>query len=189
MQLTINYLPPNQLRPYEKNARTHSPAQVQQIARSIREFGFTNPILASDSNIVIAGHGRLEAALAMGLPVVPVIHLGHLSDRQARALTLADNKIAINSGWDFAKLSDELSALAEFDMDLELTGFDEQEISALLQDDPGILPPSWSGESQQPARAPEQANAPPSEFKGYDEGIGFDYCCPKCRFVWSGKPK
>jgi len=143
MNLKIEYLSPSDLKAYENNSRTHSEKQVDQICASIREFGFVNPILISDDNVVIAGHGRLMAANEMGLDTVPVIRLSDLSDRQRRALVIADNKIAMNAGWDFSKLGDELSALVGEDFDLGLTGFNEQELDALLKDDIGILPDVW----------------------------------------------
>lgn len=145
MNLKIEYVSPSDLKAYENNSRTHSEIQIEQIANSIREFGFVNPILIGDDNTIIAGHGRLMAAKAMELESVPVIRLSGLSDRQRRALVIADNKIAMNAGWDFAKLGDELSQLVSEDFDLGLTGFNEQEIDALLKDDIGILPTEWGG--------------------------------------------
>lgn len=143
MDLKIEYVSPSDLKAYENNSRTHSETQVAQICASIREFGFVNPLLIGDDNVVIAGHGRLMAATEMGLGSVPVIRLSDLSDRQRRALVIADNKIAMNAGWDFSKLGDELSALLDEDFDPGLTGFNEQELDALLKDDIGILPDVW----------------------------------------------
>lgn len=143
MALKIEYVSPSALTAYANNSRTHSETQVEQIVNSISEFGFVNPILVSDDNTVIAGHGRLMAANQMNLESVPVIRLSGLSDRQRRALVIADNKIAQNAGWDFSKLGDELSDLVNQDFDLGLTGFNEQEIDALLKDDIGILPTEW----------------------------------------------
>ena len=119
------------LKPYEKNARTHSAEQVEQIARSIKEFGFTNPLLIDEQDRVIAGHGRLQAARALQMFDVPVIVLAHLTDAQRRALILADNKIALNSGWDLKLLSDELADLKLEGYDLTLTGFSLEEIDNL----------------------------------------------------------
>lgn len=144
MKMEVTYIHPDRLRPYEGNARTHTPEQVAQIAASIKEFGFTSPIICDGANIVIAGHGRLLAAERLGLDAVPVIRLTHLSERQRRALTLADNRIALSSGWDFERLSVEIEALVESDFDLALTGFDEQELDALLKSDAGVLPESWA---------------------------------------------
>jgi len=120
------------LLPYAANARTHSDAQVEQIAASIREFGFVNPVLVDEHGEIIAGHGRTLAAKLLGLERVPVIRRDGLSDAQKRALRLADNKIALNSGWDEALLAAELSVLADMDFDINLTGFDTTEIDALL---------------------------------------------------------
>lgn len=144
MKMEVTYIHPDRLRPYEGNARIHTPEQVAQIAASIKEFGFTSPIICDGANIVIAGHGRLLAAERLGLDAVPVIRLTHLSERQRRALTLADNRIALSSGWDFERLSVEIEALVESDFDLALTGFDEQELDALLKSDAGVLPESWT---------------------------------------------
>jgi len=118
--------------PYVGNARTHSDAQVAQIAASIREFGFTNPILVDGENGVIAGHGRLLAARKLGMGVVPVIELAHLTPSQRRAYVIADNKLALNAGWDSDLLRLELGALQEADFDLDLVGFDAAELDALF---------------------------------------------------------
>lgn len=139
-QLKIEYRNTEKVYPYANNARTHSDTQVEQIAASIKEFGFTNPVLIDESDTIIAGHGRVMAAKLLGLEKVPCIKLSNLSERQKRAYILADNKIALNSGWDFEKLSDELSLLAETEYDLSLTGFAEDELDALLKADSSILP-------------------------------------------------
>lgn len=120
--------------PYARNARTHSDDQVKQIAASIREFGFNNPILIRDDLTVIAGHGRLAAAKVLGLEDVPTISLSHLSPTQVRAYVLADNKLAMNAGWDDEMLALELQELEMEGFDVELTGFDEVEIAGLLAD-------------------------------------------------------
>jgi DNA modification methylase len=118
--------------PYANNARTHSDAQVAQIAASIREFGFTNPVLTSDDNTIIAGHGRVMAARKLGLTRVPVIRLSHLSETQRKAYILADNKLALNAGWDDNLLSIELADLKDLGFDTDLTGFSADEIAALM---------------------------------------------------------
>ena len=125
------------LKPYEKNARTHSAEQVEQIARSMREFGFTNPILIDEQDRIIAGHGRLQAAQALRLDEVPVIILAGLTEAQRRALILADNKIALNSGWDLKLLSEELADLKMEGFDLTLTGFSLEEIDGMT---PEVVP-------------------------------------------------
>jgi len=134
--MNIETLPLDRLIPYAKNARTHSDAQVAQIAASIREFGFCNPVLIDGQDGIIAGHGRVMAARLLGLADVPCVRLGHLSDTQRRAYILADNRLALSAGWDDAMLALELSALRIEDFDLELTGFDAGEIDALLNGDP-----------------------------------------------------
>lgn len=111
--------------PYAQNARTHSPEQILKIAASIKEFGFTNPILTDGRDGVIAGHGRLEAAKRLGLTHVPVIELGHLSGPQKRAYILADNNLALAAGWDIDVLQRELADLKEVDFDITLIGFDD----------------------------------------------------------------
>jgi DNA modification methylase len=117
--------------PYAKNARTHSDEQVAQIAGSIKEFGFNNPVLVDKENSVIAGHGRLMAARKLGMDKVPVVELEHLTESQRKAYVLADNRIALNSGWDTSMLSLELQDLKD-DIDLSLLGFDPDELNALL---------------------------------------------------------
>jgi DNA modification methylase len=124
--------PLDRLVPYEKNARTHSPAQIQQIAASITEFGFTNPILVDGADGILAGHGRLAAAKDMGLAEVPVIVLDHLSAAQRKAYILADNKLALNAGWDMDALRLELGDLQLVDFDLSLIGFSDEELADLL---------------------------------------------------------
>ena len=120
------------LRPYERNPRTHSPAQIEQIAASIREFGFTNPILADRDGTIIAGHGRLLAAAKAGLAKVPVIVIKRLSETQRRALVIADNKLALNAGWDDELLAAELEALRDDGFNMDLVGFTDEELAILL---------------------------------------------------------
>jgi hypothetical protein len=124
----------DELVPHARNARTHSEAQVARIAASIREFGWTNPILVDGGRGVIAGHGRLLAARKLGMAEVPVIELAHLSEAQKRAYVLADNRLALDAGWDEEMLRIELGDLREQGFDLGLTGFDAEEIGRLLVD-------------------------------------------------------
>jgi len=124
----------DQLIPYARNARTHSDEQVAQIAASIREFGWTNPILIDGKNGIIAGHGRLAAARKLGLDEIPVIELQHLSETQKKALILADNKLALNSGWDNEMLALELKELDFDGFDLDLIGFDAVELGKLFDE-------------------------------------------------------
>ena len=128
-------VPVDSLIPYARNARTHSEEQIAQIAASIREFGWTNPILTDGDKGVIAGHGRLAAARKLELTEVPVIELGHLSPEQKKAYILADNRIALNSGWDEELLKLELQELQGVDFDLDLLGFGDDEIERLLNGD------------------------------------------------------
>lgn len=121
--------------PYARNSRTHSVEQVAQVAASIKEFGFTNPILIDGDNGIIAGHGRLLAAQKLGLKEVPVIELAHLTESQKRAYIIADNKLALNAGWDDELLRVEFDALGEAGFDLELTGFSLDEIDALTPEE------------------------------------------------------
>ena len=116
---------------YDKNSRTHSDEQVTQIAKSITEFGFTNPVLTDGENGIIAGHGRVMAARKLGMDTVPCIELAGLSDTQKRAYIIADNKLALNASWDDKLLALELTELKELDFDLELTGFTQDELDAL----------------------------------------------------------
>lgn len=137
----IELWPAERLQPYAKNARTHSDDQVDQIAASIREFGFTNPILVDSADGIIAGHGRLMAAKRLGLATVPVIVLDHLTDAQRRAYILADNKLALNAGWDNDLLAQELAQLQDDGFDMELTGFSDEELEDLLADNDNDVAP------------------------------------------------
>jgi len=122
--------------PYAGNSRTHSDEQVRQIAASIKEFGFNNPVLIDEANGIIAGHGRVLAAAKLQLKEVPTICLKHLSDAQRRAYVIADNKLAMNAGWDEEALAAEIARLSEEDFDIDLLGFNTDELDALLNDEP-----------------------------------------------------
>jgi DNA modification methylase len=128
----IELWPIEKLRPYDRNPRTHSEAQVDQIAASMVEFGWTNPILVDENAGILAGHGRLLAARKLGLDEVPVIRFEHLSEAQKRAYVLADNQIALQAGWDDALLAEELASLRDGRFDLDLIGFDATELERLL---------------------------------------------------------
>jgi hypothetical protein len=130
----IELWPIERLIPYERNARTHSPEQVAQIAASITEFGFTNPILVDGDDGILAGHGRLAAAKDLAMDQVPVIVLDHLTPTQRRAYVLADNKLALNASWDVDMLAMEVDALREEDFNLDLLGFSEDELKGLTED-------------------------------------------------------
>ncbi len=141
--------PVTRLAPYERNARTHSPQQVTQIAASIEEFGFNNPILVDGEAGIIAGHGRLMAAKQLGLKEVPVVVLEHLSEAQKRAYVLADNKLALNAGWDEEVLKLEMSDLLNESINLEILGWNAEELSEL-----------WGGEFSGVEEEPEPEDDP-----------------------------
>jgi ParB-like chromosome segregation protein Spo0J len=156
--LEIRYLSIDELVPYSRNPRTHSDEQISQIAASIQEFGFTNPILIDSKQGIIAGHGRLAAAKELGFEKVPCIDLSHLTEDQKRAYVIADNKLALNGGWNDELLRLELMDLKELGADLELTGFDAIELADIML-------------------------GKDVEFKEYDESAADDVqllTCPKC---------
>jgi len=134
--MQIEQLKVGDLIPYVNNSRTHSDEQVMQVASSIKEFGFTNPILIDDDSGIIAGHGRLMAAKKLGLDEVPCIRLGHLSEAQRKAYVIADNQLALNSGWDLDTLKLEMDRLGELDFDIELLGFDDDFLASLIIEEP-----------------------------------------------------
>jgi ParB-like chromosome segregation protein Spo0J len=159
----------DKLIPYARNARTHSPTQIDQIAASIAEFGFTNPILVGSDGVIVAGHGRLEAARKLGLKTVPVIVLDHLTPTQRKALVIADNKLALNAGWDEELLSLELAELQDLDYHLELTGFRIDDIK---------LPPIDDEEQRE------------SSAKEIDvDAIELKHKCPRCGFEFNDDGK
>jgi len=129
----IIMMPVNVLRPYAGNARRHSRKQIRQIADSIRRFGFTNPVLISDEHEIIAGHGRVMAAKEIGVAEVPTLRLAHLSAEERRAYVIADNKLALNAGWDAELLAIELGGLIELDFDIALTGFSIAEVDFVIE--------------------------------------------------------
>jgi len=137
----IEHLPIESLVPYARNSRTHSPEQISQVANSIMEFGFTNPVLIDGQGGIIAGHGRVMAAKSLGLAEVPCIRLGHLTDAQKRAYIIADNKLALNAGWDDELLALELCELDGLGYDPHLTGFSDKELDALLEKETGAGAP------------------------------------------------
>lgn len=129
----IEYLPIAELVPYAKNARTHSDEQIAQIAASIREFGWTNPVLIDGHNGIVAGHGRVRAARTLGIHQVPCLRLDFMDEEQRRAYVLADNQLATQAGWDTDLLRGELLDLRELGFDLSLAGFDPLEVEDLLR--------------------------------------------------------
>src|SRR6266849_5635575 len=152
--MKIEYTLVRDLRPYARNARTHSKKQIRQIAKSIARFGFTNPVLIDDEKQIVAGHGRVEAAKLLGMVAVPTVQLSYLSEADKRAYILADNKLAEKAGWDREILAIELQALIDVSFDVELTGFETAQIDILLDD---------AGEAQGGPSGPEDdVPAPPS---------------------------
>ncbi|MFC3530388.1 site-specific DNA-methyltransferase [Paracoccus mangrovi] len=149
-------MPVGQLVPYARNARTHSDDQVAQIAASMAEFGFTNPILIGEDGVIIAGHGRLMAAQRLGLSEVPVIVLAHLNAAQRRALVVADNKIALNAGWDTEILLEQIELIRADGFDIDLVGFSDDELGELLAE---IEAPETAGALEGEDDIPE----PPAE--------------------------
>ena len=138
----------SELIPYVRNARTHSEAQVSQIAASIREFGFLSPILVAEDNTILAGHGRLAAALKLGLKKVPCVKENHLTETQKRAYIIADNKLSLNAGWDSELLAVELSELEGADFNLDLLGFDEAELSGIFDADKDVSDDDFNVEKE-----------------------------------------
>ena len=153
MAQVIEDLPPAGLKPWTRNARTHSKRQIRQIADSIRAFGFTNPVLVDRDNVILAGHGRVEAAKLLGFERVPCLRLERMTQDEKRAYVLADNKLALNAGWDEDLLARELEALQDLDLDfgLEVTGFSIAEIDGFIE---GL--------------EPEEAGDPADETSGVD---------------------
>lgn len=125
MKLQIKNLSTDSLIPYAMNSRTHSDSQVSQIAASIKEFGFLNPVIVDGKNGIIAGHGRVMAAKKLGLAEVPTVEASHLTDAQRKAYVIADNKLALNAGWDDETLKIELENLSELNFDLYILGWEE----------------------------------------------------------------
>jgi DNA modification methylase len=156
----IERWPIDKLIPYARNARTHSDAQVAQIAASIREFGFTNPVLIDGDGNIIAGHGRVLAARKLGMQEVPCIRIEHLTDAQRRAYIIADNRLALDAGWDEELLSLELAELSEAGYDLAMTGFDDAEIEELLADAEQALQDETPADAEDGA-ADEEIPEPP----------------------------
>jgi ParB-like chromosome segregation protein Spo0J len=132
--IDIEYKKTDTLIPYVNNSRTHDDAQVSQIAASIKEFGFTNPLLIDSEGGIIAGHGRLMAAKKLGMDEVPTILLDGLSDAQKKAYVIADNKLALNAGWDMDLLAVEIEQLKELDFDIGLLGFDDDGLATILNE-------------------------------------------------------
>jgi len=156
------------VKPYDTNPRIISEAAVDRVANSIREFGWRQPIVVDDDDVVIVGHTRLQAAQKMGLEEVPIHVADGLSKDQVRALRIADNKTHELSGWDEDLLGRELQELSESNVDVSLSAFDDAEVKKLLE----ALNPT-----------------PPDDFQSFGDDISTDHKCPKCGYEWSGKSK
>lgn len=155
--------------PYAMNAKLHSEEQVFRIGESIKQFGFTNPVLIDEQYEIIAGHGRVLAMKTLQQPQVPCLVLKGLTDEAKRAYIIADNRLAeIGGGWDEHILKQELDKLKVEGIDLAALGFSEVDIQKLYT---------------------KEEPLPPEEFDTFDEKIETDYCCPKCGYSWSGKPR
>jgi DNA modification methylase len=150
------------LTPYAGNARTHTRKQIRQIAKSIQRFGFTNPVLIDDAGVIVAGHGRVEAARLLGMKAVPTLRLSHLSESEKRAYVLADNRLAEKAGWDRELLAIELEALLEVDFDVEVTGFEAAEVDIIIDDANEAKDAKQRAEDE----APDPVEGPPVSRRG-----------------------
>ena len=162
MARRIEIWPTERLVPYQRNARTHSEEQVAQIAASIVEFGFTNPILVDSRDGILAGHGRLLAARKLSLAEVPVVVLDHLSETQRRAYIIADNKLALNAGWDEGLLAEELRELEREGLNLALVGFSEDELESIFRNSEDE--PDGEEPEEEIPEAPAQAVTQPGDL-------------------------
>jgi len=159
--------PVESLKPYARNPRTHSEAQINGIMRSIEKFGFTNPILLDGENVIIAGHGRLQAAILLGMKTVPCVDLHGMTAAEKRAYIIADNQLALNAGWDMEMLSAEILELAQGGIDISLLGFSDKELAGLqsIYDD-SLARTGTSGELN-------------------PDAMTFDTACPRCGFEFN----
>jgi ParB-like chromosome segregation protein Spo0J len=170
--MTIEHLKTSDLIPYARNAKKHDPAQISKLCGSIKEFGFTNPVLVDKDNGIIAGHGRVLAAQSLALETVPCIRLGHLTPTQKQAYILADNRLAeIGGGWDEEMLKLELADLRELDVDFDCLGFDADMIEEKLN------PPE-----------PVPSIVPESSTQEIDvDSFNMEHRCPRCGFEFDSK--
>lgn len=162
-------MPTKSLSPYANNSRTHSEEQIEEIARSIKEFGFTNPVLIDELGGIVAGHGRVRAAKKLKLKEVPCIVLADLSETQRRAYVIADNRLALNAGWDVETLAAEIGLLKEADFDISVLGFGDDDLDSYLN-----------------AETPTAVKDGAKELKE-DDFSEFEHQCPKCGFEFNGK--
>lgn len=161
--------------PYARNARTHSPEQIAKLAGSIREFGFINPVIISSDGGILAGHGRVMAAQKLKMDEVPCIEESHLTDAQRRAYILADNRLALDAGWDDELLKVEIKELSDLDFDLSLTGFDEEELNRYIN---GVMEESIS-ESTDDNTTPYDGTSfgVPIQYEPTGRDVSLDECC------------
>ena len=159
--------------PYARNSRTHSDEQVAKIAASIKEFGFLNPVIVDGENGIIAGHGRILAAQKLGMKEVPTIEASHLTDAQRRAYIIADNRLALDAGWDDEMLRVEFADLAEADFNLELTGFTLEEMAQII-DEPDFQPGTEEDQGKLDELAPQMVTCPKcaATFDARENGEG-----------------
>jgi hypothetical protein len=154
---------PRKLKAHPRNSRVHSGQQIAQIARSIQEFGFLRPVVVDETDTILAGHGAVMAACQVGLKTIPAMVVGELSPRQKEAYVIADNKLSHLSTWDFAMLGEVINDLLVQDFDIDVLGFNEQELDAMLKEDASILPPGFGSS---PAPAPGPGREIPQEGAG-----------------------
>jgi hypothetical protein len=162
LECKVTFLPISDLATNRRNARTHSPRQIQEIARSIQRFGFNNPVLIDERNQIIAGHGRVEAAKLLGRERVPTLRIGHLSDRDKRAFIIADNRLAEKAGWDPEILAIELQGLIELDFDVESIGFSLPEVEMIL--DAASPPANNTADDEIPDVTPNRIISKPNDL-------------------------
>ena len=178
-KLQVEYVLVDDLKFYERNTRTHSDDQVAQLSKSIKEFGFTNPVLIDEDGVLIAGHGRTTAAKLLGLKEIPAIRLSGLSEAQRKALRIADNKLALEAGWDEELLVIELQELEDIGFDVSLTGFNFEELEALISgedDQDSQLAEDSEPEKQKEFLVRVVCKNKSHQQKVYDElqGLGFE---------------
>ena len=162
LERKVTFLPISDLATNPRNARTHSPRQIQEIARSIERFGFNNPVLIDERNQIVAGHGRVEAAKLLGRERVPTLRIGHLSDQDKRAFIIADNRLAEKAGWDPEILAIELQGLIELDFDVESIGFSIPEVEMIL--DAAAPPANNTADDEIPDVTPNRIITKPNDL-------------------------
>jgi len=165
-KLEIIYLNKEDIKPFQDNPRIHSDIQINQIASSITEFGFTVPVLIDEEKNVIAGHGRLEASELLELEKIPTITLINLTEEQKKAYIIADNQLTLNSNWNEDLLKEQLNFLTDNDFNLDILGFENTQLDNYFKE---IEETDFT-----------------EDFKEFDESIETDHKCPKCGFKWSG---